>query len=250
MKRRCKLQGFELAPEWADFPQFLSDMGALPEQGWSLDRVKPECRVYGPGKCRWTDKRTQTQNRRNTRWLEIDGRRLTVKQFADELGLPYTTVHSALGSGHSPVAIAERVRRRRNLSAWVPPETVQAEGFWKAYDQWQGKLLREFKFLASPDVYYLLRWYDRYAAAQDLLQQAGLDELPGEAEEEANKILESEAGRVWRDGRREIARTLQYIGARDPDLAERLTPHSGQHFRSLVRLHRRATQRPPQDRLE
>lgn len=250
MKQRCKDGAFELAPEWEDFPTYLRDMGPLPDPRWTTDRIDWACRIYGPGRCRWAPKRTQTENRRNTRWLDFEGRRLTIKRFAAELGVPYTTVHAAVGRGETPEFIAERVRRRQNRSAWAPPEAVPAEAFWKAYDRWQGALAGEFRFLGSPEVFYLLTWLERYEAAQEILREAGLDELPAEAEEEANQILDSEAGRVWRDSQREIALTLEYIRERDPDLAKRLTPQNGQHFRSLTQLRRRAIRPQPKSNSE
>ncbi len=71
MKKR-RNDGFRVDEIWlgrGGFEQFLDDMGAKHSPQHTLDRADPEVRAYGPGLCRWADKKEQTRNRRNTVFL-------------------------------------------------------------------------------------------------------------------------------------------------------------------------------------
>ena len=60
--------GIEVCERWTGkdgFINFLEDMGERPE-GYTLDRIDPT-KGYSPDNCRWTDKTTQSYNRRPTK---------------------------------------------------------------------------------------------------------------------------------------------------------------------------------------
>ena len=71
----------------------LRDMRPRPVLDWSLDRIDPKDPVYGPGKCRWADKKTQTIIRTNTRTGPLLG---TLQAFADQIGASYDRVWDAV----------------------------------------------------------------------------------------------------------------------------------------------------------
>jgi hypothetical protein len=56
-------RGIKVCPEWDDFRVFLRDMGEAPP-GLSLDRIDNDL-GYFAANCRWTDRKTQNENRRN-----------------------------------------------------------------------------------------------------------------------------------------------------------------------------------------
>ena len=82
-----------MSPEWLNsFPQFLEDMGRRPE-GHTLDRIDVDG-DYEAGNCRWATPREQGNNTRKNVIVELsDGRTMTLKEAARELGVNYTRLH-------------------------------------------------------------------------------------------------------------------------------------------------------------
>jgi hypothetical protein len=83
-------RGIKVCERWDSFENFLADMGEPPE-GMSLDRKNVDGN-YEPGNCRWADKVTQMNNRRDTVRVEVDGRSQTFSQWAAELGVSRETL--------------------------------------------------------------------------------------------------------------------------------------------------------------
>lgn len=77
------------------FVNFFQDMGARPGKEYSLDRIDNDG-DYSPENCRWTDIKTQNNNRRSNRFLTYQGETLTMKQWAERIGVGETTLHQRL----------------------------------------------------------------------------------------------------------------------------------------------------------
>lgn len=80
-----------MCERWNDsFEAFVEDMGLKPD-GMSLER-KDNDKGYSPDNCVWADYRTQNKNKRTTTLYEYEGRSQTIEEWADEVGLPRTTL--------------------------------------------------------------------------------------------------------------------------------------------------------------
>lgn len=92
-------KGIRVCQRWIDsFPDFLEDMGVRPSSGHSIDRINSRG-DYEPGNCRWATALVQARNTsRNVRY-EYQGREQTVKEWCDELDLPYHSTKSRLTNG-------------------------------------------------------------------------------------------------------------------------------------------------------
>lgn len=83
-------RGINVCARWQDFESFYADMGEKPK-GMSLER-KDVNGDYSPENVVWADVKTQANNRRSNVVLEHDGRKQTMQQWCDELGLKIATV--------------------------------------------------------------------------------------------------------------------------------------------------------------
>lgn len=78
------------------FGCFLADMGRLPSAEFSIER-RDNSRGYEPDNCYWLPRSKQNRNKRNTRWVLIDGEHLSFIEAVERFGkvpaqLAYTRV--------------------------------------------------------------------------------------------------------------------------------------------------------------
>lgn len=87
-------RGITVADEWVNsFEQFLADMGAKPDELFSIDRIDVNG-PYAPGNCRWSTSGEQANNKRDNTLLTLKGVTLTMAQWAEQLGINYKTLRS------------------------------------------------------------------------------------------------------------------------------------------------------------
>jgi hypothetical protein len=95
-------RGIQVCSRWRGldgFANFLEDMGPKPSAIHSIDRYPDGEGGYAPGNCRWATPKQQAQNRRTTRWIEIDGQRMTVTDAAAAYGIQWHTAFNRLNAG-------------------------------------------------------------------------------------------------------------------------------------------------------
>lgn len=105
-------RGITLCERWRKFDNFLVDMGERPE-GLELDRIDGNGN-YEPGNCRWADRATQNRNKATNVFLEYQGKRQCLKDWATELGMYRSTIHHRYYKG-LPVEVILNPAR---LSRW------------------------------------------------------------------------------------------------------------------------------------
>ena len=85
-------RGIKLCNEWMDFETF--QKWAL-ANGYSdkltIDRIDVNGN-YCPENCRWATWKEQANNKRNNHFIEFDGRRQTLSQWAKEIGIDCTSL--------------------------------------------------------------------------------------------------------------------------------------------------------------
>ena len=123
MKSRCGkvdvktgTSPIELHPYFIKFADFLSIMGPRPEPTWSLDRIDPTG-PYAPENVRWASETTQARNRTNTVYLEYQGARRPLTEWAEIRGEAPDTYRARKRLGWTDEEVIEG-RRRPSYSAY------------------------------------------------------------------------------------------------------------------------------------
>lgn len=107
-------RGITVCDRWrTSYHNFLADMGRRPSLKHTLDRIDNGGN-YEPGNCRWATKLEQARNRANSVIVEFDGRKQTLPDWAEELGLSYQTIMQRFRRG-LPI---DRVLAHGRLSRW------------------------------------------------------------------------------------------------------------------------------------
>lgn len=94
LHKRCYWdRGITVCDEWREYAAFATWARANGyEDGLSIER-KDVTKGYSPDNCTWIPLKEQTRNRSNTVWVEVDGKKLTLKEAAVAAGVPYKVVH-------------------------------------------------------------------------------------------------------------------------------------------------------------
>lgn len=113
MKTRCYNQkcdmyyayggrGIVVCERWLhSFENFLFDMGKRPSRKHSLDRFPDINGNYEPSNCRWATPEEQAANKRNNHWIEYNGRKMILEDWAKELNTTTTIIRRRLKRGHN-----------------------------------------------------------------------------------------------------------------------------------------------------
>lgn len=103
-------RGIVVCERWQNsFALFLQDMGERPENH-TLDRIDNDG-PYSPDNCRWATDSEQCRNSRQAHYLEHDGKRMTVIEWATLLNISHDSIRTRLKLGWSAErALTEPIR--------------------------------------------------------------------------------------------------------------------------------------------
>lgn len=108
MKQRCANQnnigfqnyggrGVSVCERWAtSFKNFFEDMGPRPTPEHSIDRFPDMDGNYEPANCRWATPEEQTRNKRNNVWIEYQGRKMIMEDWATFFNIDQSTLWERL----------------------------------------------------------------------------------------------------------------------------------------------------------
>ena len=106
-------RGISICDEWMDYTCFAK--WAF-RNGYSdnltIDRIDVNG-DYEPSNCRWIPMKEQQNNKRNNRIIEYKGKRYTLTQLAEKIGINKTTLRERLNAGWSVDDAVERPVRKR-----------------------------------------------------------------------------------------------------------------------------------------
>jgi len=112
-------RGIKVCERWNEFKNFLEDMGVRPS-GSTIDRID-SFKDYKPGNCRWVTNKQQQNNRTNNVTIEWRGERKTVAEWADIVGIKYSTIYFRIRHGWSAehtltLPLAERIKYKSRVA--------------------------------------------------------------------------------------------------------------------------------------
>lgn len=87
-------RGITVCKRWNSFEAFYADMGPRPP-GTSLER-KDGNKGYSKSNCCWATQKEQCLNRSTTRWIEFNGKRRNLTQWAEHLGYSFSGLQRRL----------------------------------------------------------------------------------------------------------------------------------------------------------
>jgi hypothetical protein len=91
-------RGITVCDRWQIFENFIADVGRRPSADHSLER-KDNDGNYEPGNVRWATRLEQARNTRRNRMIEIDGKSLTISEWARERGVSRFRIRDRLDAG-------------------------------------------------------------------------------------------------------------------------------------------------------
>lgn len=91
-------RGITICQEWLDdFMNFYTwSMENGYQEGLSIDRIDNDGN-YEPANCRWTDRKTQQNNRRSNTYLSYNNKTQTLAQWGEELNIDQHTISARKG---------------------------------------------------------------------------------------------------------------------------------------------------------
>lgn len=98
-------RGIRVCERWLNsFENFYADMGDRPK-GKSLDRIDND-RKYCPENCKWSSAKEQSNNRRNSIVLTLNGESKTMSEWSRLTGIKYITIWTRIKKYNWPVSKA------------------------------------------------------------------------------------------------------------------------------------------------
>ena len=117
-------RGITVCKKWKKFEGFWEDMKDGFSTELTIDRIDTN-KGYSRENCRWATMRTQQNNRTNNRLLTLDGRVMTLMQWARELGVNRQTIDSRLRRGWTTVeALTTPVRIKTHSVFFKPKQPI------------------------------------------------------------------------------------------------------------------------------
>lgn len=129
--KHYKKRNIDVFRDWHNFPTFfdyiMDNLGMPPEDGikYTLDRINNDAGYY-PDNLRWADYRTQERNRSNNVFIEYNGERRLLVDFAQEHGMKATFLYDRIFRRGWTVAEA-LLTKKLTKSEYLKPRVLKHE---------------------------------------------------------------------------------------------------------------------------
>lgn len=127
-------RGIFLCEFWYNFENFFNDMRPNYIPGLEIERIDNDG-PYSPENCKWTDEIRQARNKRNNHIIEFKGEALAMAEWAERVGLPYTTLITRINKYGWDIARALTTPRIGNENVGKP-RLITHNGVTKNITEW------------------------------------------------------------------------------------------------------------------
>ena len=93
-------RGISVDPRWGEFKNFYEDMGEPTFNGATIDRIDNNG-DYCKNNCKWSSRSENARNKENTVFIEWNGERVKLIEFAERMGVKYELFRSRIKKGWS-----------------------------------------------------------------------------------------------------------------------------------------------------
>lgn len=94
-------KGVRICDEWSEYVGFRAwALANGYDETKSIDRIDVDGN-YEPSNCRWADSKTQANNTTRNRRIPFRGKRMTMSEIADVLGVSYSTIQHRVERGQA-----------------------------------------------------------------------------------------------------------------------------------------------------
>lgn len=120
-------RNIKVCNRWNDFTLFYQDMGPKPSKKHSIDRIDPYG-DYEPSNCRWTDQKTQCENRGEfNKVYTYNGESKVLKEWSRVLNIDYSKLHKRIS--YQGMSFEEAIN-------YKGPGMYELNGVWKSVSEW------------------------------------------------------------------------------------------------------------------
>lgn len=88
-------RGIKVCPEWHDLKTFIAQLPDGFFKGAEIDRIDNDG-WYEPNNVRWVSRKKNTGNRRSGRFIELNGKKQSITDWASETGISHATIATRL----------------------------------------------------------------------------------------------------------------------------------------------------------
>lgn len=120
-------RGITVCDRWLTFENFFLDMGERPTDGHSIDRINNDGN-YEPSNCKWSTFLEQSYNKRSNIWIEHNGIKRTITQWAKAIGIDRKTLSSRIYESRWPIekALDHPKKSRTKVDKIIASELLQS----------------------------------------------------------------------------------------------------------------------------
>lgn len=109
-----------IEPEWdLSFESFYADLGPIPSDKHSLDRIDND-KGYYRGNCRWATSTQQNRNYSQNVFIDIDGKKMCVTDWAEYIGVDRHQIYRKIKRGQDKEMIIRQLLERSLLAQNKP----------------------------------------------------------------------------------------------------------------------------------